>query len=153
MEQDGTCLCAALSCTWMSQPRMETVIRLLTNAPAERLGAQQVARLYRHRWSIEGMFGRLESVLHSEVRTLGHPRAALLALGVAVMACNRGARGVLRFRCRRGEGHLRRTTGPELERFEAAPPDRAGAVRRAGLHQCSTGPSDRKRAPPPRGPD
>ncbi|MDY7233351.1 IS4 family transposase [Hyalangium rubrum] len=66
----------------------DTVIRLLTNAPAERLGAQQVARLYRHRWSIEGMFGRLESVLHSEVRTLGHPRAALLALGVAVMAYN-----------------------------------------------------------------
>lgn len=66
----------------------DTVIHLLTNAPAERLGAQQVASLYRHRWSIEGMFGRLESVLHSEVRTLGHPRAALLALGVAVMAYN-----------------------------------------------------------------
>lgn len=66
----------------------ETVIRLLTNAPAERLGTQEVAMLYRHRWSIEGMFGRLESVLHSEVSTLGYPRAALLAFGVAVMAYN-----------------------------------------------------------------
>jgi IS4 transposase len=66
----------------------ETLIRLLTNAPAERLGAQDVAMLYRHRWSIEGMFGRLESVLHSEVSTLGYPRAALLAFGVAVMAYN-----------------------------------------------------------------
>jgi hypothetical protein len=34
------------------------------------------------------MFGRRESVLKSEVRTLGHPRAALLAFGVAVMAYN-----------------------------------------------------------------
>jgi IS4 transposase len=66
----------------------ESIIRLLTNAPAKRLGAQDVAMLYRHRWSIEGMFGRLESVLHSEVKTLGYPRAALLAFGVAVMAYN-----------------------------------------------------------------
>jgi hypothetical protein len=34
------------------------------------------------------MFGRLESVLKSEVSTLGYPRAALLAFGVAVMAYN-----------------------------------------------------------------
>lgn len=34
------------------------------------------------------MFQRLESVLHSEVRTLGFPRAALLAFGVAVAAYN-----------------------------------------------------------------
>jgi IS4 transposase len=66
----------------------DTVIRLLTNAPVERLGAQEVARLYRHRWRIEGMFGRLEAVLNSEIGTLGNPRAALLAFGVAVMAYN-----------------------------------------------------------------
>ena len=34
------------------------------------------------------MFGRLDSVLHSEVRTLGHPRAALLGFAVAVLAYN-----------------------------------------------------------------
>jgi IS4 transposase len=66
----------------------ETVIRLLTNVPAERMGAQDMARLYRHRWSIEGMFGRLESVFQSEVAGLGNPRAALLAFGVACMAYN-----------------------------------------------------------------
>lgn len=66
----------------------DTCIRLLTNVPAERMGAKEVARLYRRRWSIEGMFGRLESVLKSEVKTLGYPRAALLAFGVAVMAYN-----------------------------------------------------------------
>ena len=66
----------------------DSCIRLLTNVPAERMGAKEVAGLYRRRWSIEGMFGRLESVLKSEVSTLGYPRAALLAFGVAVMAYN-----------------------------------------------------------------
>jgi IS4 transposase len=66
----------------------ETVIRLLTNLPRSRFSARAIARLYRHRWKIESMFQRLESVLHSEVTTLGHPRAALLAFGVAVLAYN-----------------------------------------------------------------
>jgi len=34
------------------------------------------------------MFQRLESVLHSEIRSLGHPRAALLGFAVAVLAYN-----------------------------------------------------------------
>ncbi|ADO72694.1 Transposase, IS4-like protein [Stigmatella aurantiaca DW4/3-1] len=66
----------------------EPLIRLLTNAPKEKLSAEKVACLYRKRWSIEGMFQSLESALHSEVRTLGHPRAALLAFGTAVVAYN-----------------------------------------------------------------
>jgi hypothetical protein len=36
----------------------------------------------------QNLFQRLESVLHSEVRTLGAPRAALLAFGVALLAYN-----------------------------------------------------------------
>lgn len=64
-----------------------TVIRLLTTLPATvRAGA--VASLYRKRWTIEALFGRLEAALHSEVRTLGYPRAALLAFGLAVIAFN-----------------------------------------------------------------
>lgn len=66
----------------------ETVIRLLTNVPEEKLSALEVAQLYRKRWTIEGMFGELEAVLESEVRSLGRPRAALLAFGVAVLAYN-----------------------------------------------------------------
>jgi len=50
--------------------------------------ATKLAQLYRRRWRIENLFQRLESVLHSEVRTLGHPRAALLAFGVALLAYN-----------------------------------------------------------------
>ncbi len=66
----------------------ETVIRLLTNAPEEKLSALKVAELYRKRWKIEAMFGELEAVLESEVRSLGRPKAALLAFGVAVLAYN-----------------------------------------------------------------
>lgn len=65
----------------------DTVIRLLTTLPAT-VEAGTVAQLYRGRWSIEGLFGRLEAALNSEVRTLGHPRAALLAFGTAVVAYN-----------------------------------------------------------------
>jgi len=65
----------------------ETVIRLWTNLPAT-VDAAAVAALYRKRWRIEGMFQRLESVLHSEIKSLGHPRAALLGFTVAVLAYN-----------------------------------------------------------------
>ena len=63
----------------------DTRIALWSNLP-DQVDAATIARLYRKRWSIENMFQRLESVLHSEVRTLGHPRAALLGFTVAVLA-------------------------------------------------------------------
>jgi len=65
----------------------ETVIRILTNLPKSK-SAEEAASAYRYRWKIENMFQWLESVLHSEVRTLGHPRAALFAFSVAVVAYN-----------------------------------------------------------------
>ena len=65
----------------------DSAIVLWSNLPPE-IDAGTIARLYRKRWRIEGMFGRLESVLHSEIKTLGHPRAALLGFAVAVLAYN-----------------------------------------------------------------
>jgi IS4 transposase len=73
----------------------ERAIRLWSNLPEE-IGAGQIAALYRTRWrversrspDIEGMFQQLESVLNSEIRSLGHPRAALLGFAVAVLAHN-----------------------------------------------------------------
>ncbi|WP_165493706.1 transposase, partial [Phytopseudomonas daroniae] len=65
----------------------DKTIALWSNLPAH-ITAATLARLYRKRWRIEGMFGRLESVLHSEIKTLGHPRAALLGFAVAVLAYN-----------------------------------------------------------------
>lgn len=66
----------------------DSVIVLLTNLPKSPFTARKIARLYRRRWNIENLFQRLESVLKSEISSLGHPRAALLAFGVAVMAYN-----------------------------------------------------------------
>jgi len=54
----------------------------------EAVSAQRITELYRTRGHIEDMFGRLESVLHSELRSLGHPRAALLGFAAAVLAYN-----------------------------------------------------------------
>ena len=65
----------------------DTTVRLWSNLPRQ-VGARRIAELYRTRWRIEGMFGRLESVLKSEVASLGHPRAALLGFAVAVLAYN-----------------------------------------------------------------
>jgi hypothetical protein len=65
----------------------DMTIRLWTNLPAQ-ISAAQVAELYRRRWRSEGMFQRLESVLHSEIGSLGHPRAALLGFAVALLAYN-----------------------------------------------------------------
>ena len=62
-------------------------IVLWSNLPAH-VDAVAIAALYRKRWRIEGMFGRLEAALSSEIKTLGHPRAALLGFAVAVLAYN-----------------------------------------------------------------
>lgn len=65
----------------------DTVIRILSNLPPA-VNAKRIATLYRRRWSIERMFQWLESVLQSEITSLGYPRAALFAFSVAVLAFN-----------------------------------------------------------------
>jgi IS4 transposase len=66
----------------------DKIIRLLTNVPASKINAKKLADLYRRRWKIEAMFQRLEDVLESEIKTLGQPRAALFAFGVAALSYN-----------------------------------------------------------------
>lgn len=66
----------------------DTTLVLLTNVPATRLTARAIAEHYRGRWTIEGMFGELEAALAGELRTLGQPKAALFAFGLAVLAFN-----------------------------------------------------------------
>ena len=62
-----------------------------------------MADLYRRRGRIEGPFGRIESVLNREIRSLGHPRAALLGFATALLAYTR-------YRCSRAtsNGRIRR---------------------------------------------
>jgi hypothetical protein len=74
------------------------VIEVLTNLPAEVAIASVVAELYRGRWSVEGLFLRLTTVLKCEVNTLGYPPAALFGFCVALAAGNvyAGVKGALR---------------------------------------------------------
>ena len=74
------------------------VIEVLTNVPAEVAHAATVAELYRGRWSVEGLFLRLTTVLKCEVNTLGYPPAALFGFCVALAAGNvyAGVKGALR---------------------------------------------------------
>jgi len=65
----------------------ETVIALLTNLP-QTVTAMQIADLYRRRWTIESMFQKIESVLASEIKTLGYPRAAVFSFCVALLGFN-----------------------------------------------------------------
>ena len=50
--------------------------------------AKQIAELYRKRWTIETAFQELEVHLHSEINSLGYPKAALFGFCVALVAYN-----------------------------------------------------------------
>ena len=66
----------------------ESVINLVTNLPEDEVHPQTVAKVYRERWTIEGAFLELTTVLQCEVKTLCYPKAALFAFCVAVVAYN-----------------------------------------------------------------
>lgn len=63
-----------------------THLHLLTNI--EGVSAIELASLYRKRWKIENVFQELTTTLTCEVKTLGYPRAAILAFSLAVVAYN-----------------------------------------------------------------
>lgn len=66
----------------------EKEIAILTNLPKTDVSAKMIAELYRKRWNIETMFQELEAHLHSEVNTLGYPKAALFSFCIALVAYN-----------------------------------------------------------------
>ena len=63
-------------------------LHLVTNLPAKDAGAEVIAALYRRRWTLETVFQELEAILHSEINTLGYPKAALFAFSVALVSYN-----------------------------------------------------------------
>ena len=66
----------------------ESVITLLTNLKLTKRLTETLAGVYRKRWQIEESFRQLKQYLSCEVKSLGYPKAALLAFGLAVVAYN-----------------------------------------------------------------
>jgi IS4 transposase len=66
----------------------EKEIHILTNLPAQDAAARVVADLYLRRWTVENAFQELGQALHSEIKTLAYPKAALLSFCVALLAYN-----------------------------------------------------------------
>jgi hypothetical protein len=63
-------------------------IHVLTNLPASKVNAVKVAKLYQKRWKLETAFQELTTHLRCELNTLGYPRTALFAFGVALACYN-----------------------------------------------------------------
>jgi hypothetical protein len=63
-------------------------LTLLTNLSKTAAHAKQIAAMYRKRWTIETAFQELEAHLHSEINSLGYPKAALFGFCVALVAYN-----------------------------------------------------------------
>jgi IS4 transposase len=61
---------------------------ILTNLPRLKASTKRVARLYRKRWTLETAFPHLEAYFHSEINTLGYPKAALFGFCLALVAYN-----------------------------------------------------------------
>ena len=66
----------------------DRVLYILTNVPLRKASAKREARLYRKRWTLETAFQHLEAYFHSEINTLGYPKAALFGFCLALVAYN-----------------------------------------------------------------
>ena len=66
----------------------DSEIFLLTNLAKEVADAATIAQRYQKRWGIETAFQRLEAHFHSEINSLGYPKAALFGFCLALVAFN-----------------------------------------------------------------
>ena len=66
----------------------ETLLYILTNVPRQTAPPTQVADLYHKRWTLETAFKHIEAYFHSEINTLGYPKAALFGFCLALVAYN-----------------------------------------------------------------
>lgn len=151
----------------------DTAIVLLSNL--ERVSALRICDLYRDRWTIERHFSLVKTVLHGEIEGLGRPRAALFAMGMALVAANALAVVKQALRVEHGEGEFEKLSGyymadevagnyravdvlvaeAEWRALEATPAETfwdwcrgvAARVRTRGLHKHPRGP---KKPQPPR---
>ena len=151
----------------------ETEIVLLSNLKG--IGPSRICALYHDRWSIERHFSLVKTVLHGEIESLGQPRAALFALGMALVAANALVVAKQALRVTHGEEEFAKLSGyyladevagnyravdvlvaeAEWQALGTTPAEGfwewcqsvASRVRTAGMHKHSRGP---KKPPPPR---
>ena len=62
-----------------------TIVHMRTNLPAPGADTSGCG-LYRKRWTLETAFQHLEAYFHSEIHTLGYPKAALFGFCLALVA-------------------------------------------------------------------
>lgn len=87
----------------------ETEIILLSNLRG--IDALRICELYRARWTIERHFALVKTVLHGEIESLGRPRAALFAMGMALVAANALAVVKQALRVTHGEEEFEKLSG------------------------------------------
>jgi hypothetical protein len=100
----------------------ETAIHLITNLRVREATVRQIAKAYRGRWSVEGTFLELATILDAEIKPLGYPRAALF--GLCVGLASYAVLSVLRAALRAEHGAERGDT--ELSPYYMAHEIRAG---------------------------
>ena len=81
----------------------DTEIAILTNVPVRSATATRIADIYGERWTVEGLFQTLTQILSGELPSLGYPKAALFAFGVALVSYNIAS--VIRAALRANFGH------------------------------------------------
>lgn len=110
----------------------DTEIHVITNLSAEQATAEQVAKAYGTRWTVEGAFQTLTDVLRCEVETLGYPRAALFSFATAVLVYNtyavvqaslRAAHGVEVIKAKLSDYHLMNDVAATYVGMDIAVPD------------------------------
>lgn len=87
----------------------ETEVVLVSNL--EGVCALRLCELYRKRWRIEQHFSLVKTVLHGEIAGLGRPRAALFAMGMALVAANALAVVMHTLRATQGEEEFEKLSG------------------------------------------
>jgi hypothetical protein len=87
----------------------DTEIGLLTNLRG--ISPLSICELYRDRWAIERHFSLVKTVLHGEIEGLGRPRAALFAMGMALVAANAASVVKQALRVTHGESEFEKLSG------------------------------------------
>jgi hypothetical protein len=87
-DEDGQRLRLRRIAIRLDEPTRDGEMEVVLLTDVRGVGALRLARLYLHRWSIEGLFNVLTTTLSCEQTSLGYPKAALFSFCVTLVAYN-----------------------------------------------------------------